>query len=241
MKETIYTKEIFIQELEISAENLREWEKHKLLKPFGFSDDKTALYSTDEAERVEQIKKFQELGYTVSEIQKIIRKIGLPKSRGNDSEKKELRQFLTVGNLAERVGVSPRTIKHWENKGIIEPDMRSEGGFRLYSEFYVEICRLVLDLQLFGYSLDAIKTLADEFRSFYAYQLNQDLLAPQPAQQKLNIWSESVSDILNQFMLFKKGIQRWEDLLKKKKKELRALGNQNQKRIDELAKDKGNE
>ena len=46
---------------------------------------------------------------------------------------KKNNSYLTVGNLADKIGVSPRTIKHWEDKGIIEPDMRSDGGFRLYS------------------------------------------------------------------------------------------------------------
>ncbi|MCK7489606.1 MAG: MerR family DNA-binding transcriptional regulator [Anaerotruncus sp.] len=49
---------------------------------------------------------------------------------GTDSGRRRRRRrtsFLTVGNLAERSGVSPRTIKHWEDKGIIEPDMRTRG------------------------------------------------------------------------------------------------------------------
>jgi len=63
----------------------------------------------------------------------------------------KLKKHLTIGGLAKRVGVSARNIKHWEDKGIIEPDMRSEGGFRLYSQVFVYLCDLIKDLQLFGY------------------------------------------------------------------------------------------
>ena len=57
-------------------------------------------------------------------------------------------QYITISSLAEQVGVSPRTIKHWEEKGIIESEMRSAGGFRLYSQIYVYMCKLVKDLQI---------------------------------------------------------------------------------------------
>jgi DNA-binding transcriptional MerR regulator len=40
-----------------------------------------------------------------------------------------------VGKVAEQLGVSPRTtIKYYEEIGLLEPEERSRGGFRLYGE-----------------------------------------------------------------------------------------------------------
>ena len=79
-----------------------------------------------------------------------------------------------MGALAEKVGVSPRTIKHWEDMGIIEPNMRSEGGFRYYSDAYIYLCNLIKDLQLFNYSLVDIKMISDLFRYYLAIQQQPD-------------------------------------------------------------------
>jgi len=105
----------------VSEETLELWLKQKWIKPAGFSDDLTPLFSEEAAARLENIVKLRELGYGADEIQKIIKKIGLPKSRTERAGDRDLDKHLTVGALAEQAGVSPRTIKHWEDKGIIEP------------------------------------------------------------------------------------------------------------------------
>ncbi len=61
--------------------------------------------------------------------------------------------------------------------------MRSEGGFRLYSKGYVHLCKLIQDLQLFGYTLEEIKAISDYFRDFLAFQerleaFDKDEVAP---------------------------------------------------------------
>lgn len=58
-----------------------------------------------------------------------------------------------IGEVARRVGLSIRTIRHWEEVGLVTPTARSAGGFRLYSEDDVARIRLLrfmkpLDLRL---------------------------------------------------------------------------------------------
>jgi DNA-binding transcriptional MerR regulator len=43
-------------------------------------------------------------------------------------------RLMQIGEAAERVGLSIRTIRHYEEAGLIVPSARSEGGFRLYTE-----------------------------------------------------------------------------------------------------------
>ena len=42
--------------------------------------------------------------------------------------------LLQIGQVAERTGLSLRTIRFYEENGLVVPTARSEGGFRLYSD-----------------------------------------------------------------------------------------------------------
>ena len=64
-----------------------------------------------------------------------------------------------VGEIAERLGVSPRTIKYYEELGLIRPETRSPGGFRLYGKEGVEQLERILRMKSMGYSLAAIREL----------------------------------------------------------------------------------
>jgi DNA-binding transcriptional MerR regulator len=136
------------------------------------------------------------------------------------------------------VGVSSRTIKHWEDKGIIESDMRSEGGFRLYSEVYIYLCKLIKDLQLFGYSLEEIKEISDLFRDFLTIDEGIEKQSVRHNEEKLNKMLEKIKELYQKIDLFKKGIERWEELLNKNKKEILSLKQRNKKRIKSKRKKK---
>ena len=41
--------------------------------------------------------------------------------------------YLQIGEVAERTGVTQRTLRFYEEKGLLKPPSRLEGGFRLYS------------------------------------------------------------------------------------------------------------
>ena len=69
------------------------------------------------------------------------------------------RESSRVGEVAERLGVSPRTIKYCEEIGLVEPEGRSQGGFRLYGEREVERLERILRMKGMGYSLAAIREL----------------------------------------------------------------------------------
>ena len=237
MKKSIYMRDEFLAKVGISKKELDAWEKLKLLAPTGYADDHTPCYPEEAVERVIHIRKLVDLGYDPEDINKIIKRVGLPKAAESETPASSKDQYLTVGNLAERVGLSPRTIKHWEDKGILVPDMRSEGGFRLYSESYVHLCKLITDLQRFGYSLEEIKTISDYFREFLAMQDDITAFSMPEVERKLNAMMSEIQSLFDKMNLLKQGIQRWEDLVKKKKGEIQKLKAQNQKR-GETGKDK---
>jgi DNA-binding transcriptional MerR regulator len=230
MNKDVMTMEDLARESGVPAVSLAEWAKVKLLKPAGFTDRKVPLFAAAGLDRVAHIKRLADLGYGTEEILKIIKKVGLPRDGHGRKSAAQKDSFLTVGNLAERSGVSPRTIKHWEDKGIIEPDMRTEGGFRLYSESYVFLCQLIRDLQLFGYSLEEVKAVSDDVRTLLAIEAEPDSFPQAEVEKRLTAMLEAIQALFAKMKLLEDGIERWQDLLKKKRKDILALQAKNRKR-----------
>jgi DNA-binding transcriptional MerR regulator len=238
MKKKMFFKDELLTEAGIDEEMLGKWQKVKLIKPDGVTSDNMPFYLRRNLERILHIKRLLDLGYQLEDIQKIIKKVGLPGTGSKEGKSAKTSEFLTVGGLAERVGVSSRAIKHWEEKGIIEPDMRSEGGFRLYSESYVYLCQLIKDLQLFGYSLEEIKDMSSLFRDFLAMENDLNSSDVEIDSHRLDEMRRKIHVLEEKINHFKAGIERWEDLLKKKKKEISALKSQNKKRLKPKGKKK---
>ena len=64
-----------------------------------------------------------------------------------------------IGEVARRVDLSIRTIRHWEEMGLITPTARSSGGFRLYSDEDVARIRLLRFMKPLDLSLDQMSEL----------------------------------------------------------------------------------
>lgn len=70
-----------------------------------------------------------------------------------DSETATGRQ-MHIGEVAARTGLSLRTIRHYDEIGLLPPSGRTDGGFRLYSDDDVERLLLVRTLKPLGFSLE---------------------------------------------------------------------------------------
>ena len=69
---------------------------------------------------------------------------------------------LQIGEVAERTGVTQRTLRFYEEKGLLRSPSRMEGGFRLYSENDVRRVEQIRKLQdLLNVSLADIKEMVD--------------------------------------------------------------------------------
>lgn len=66
---------------------------------------------------------------------------------------------LQIGEVADSVGLSIRTIRHYDELGLVVPSGRSPGGFRLYTDADVERLRLVKRLKPLQFSLEEIQEL----------------------------------------------------------------------------------
>jgi DNA-binding transcriptional MerR regulator len=61
--------------------------------------------------------------------------------------------FLRVGQLAERAGVSPDSIRHYERLGLLPAAGRTDGGYRMFPPTAVDRVRLIRSAVRVGFSL----------------------------------------------------------------------------------------
>ncbi|WP_216822905.1 MerR family transcriptional regulator [Aeromicrobium sp. A1-2] len=63
---------------------------------------------------------------------------------------------MQIGEVADQVGLSLRTIRFYEETGLVIPSGRSVGGFRLYSESDVSRLQLIKRMKPLGFSVEEI-------------------------------------------------------------------------------------
>jgi DNA-binding transcriptional MerR regulator len=96
---------------------------------------------------------------------------------------------LRIGDVAKLVGTTPRTIRYYEEIGLLSgaPE-RPSGGHRLYSGAEVERLREVMRLkELLGVSLHELKALlaAEEARAAVRAQLRREDVHPERRRELL--------------------------------------------------------
>ncbi len=64
--------------------------------------------------------------------------------------------FLKIGEVAEQLNITVRTIRYYEEEGLLEP-LRTSGGTRLYTEQHIIRLQAILHFAANGFSLDVIR------------------------------------------------------------------------------------
>ena len=67
------------------------------------------------------------------------------------------REYLSVGDLAKRVGVTVRTVQYYDQQGLLSPSAKGPQNQRLYSEEDAALLYNILVLKYLGQSLTSIK------------------------------------------------------------------------------------
>lgn len=67
--------------------------------------------------------------------------------------------FLRIGEVAERAELSLRTVRYYEEQGLLTPETRSAGGFRLYTEAQVERLLLIKQMKPLDFSVEQMREL----------------------------------------------------------------------------------
>jgi len=96
-----------------------------------------------------------------------------------------------IGEVADRTGVTQRTLRFYEEKGLLRPPERMDGGFRLYSEEDVQRIEYIRRLQQYlGFTLAEIKEMVE------AEDLRQQIIATFRPDRELPARLERVHRII---------------------------------------------
>lgn len=68
-------------------------------------------------------------------------------------------ELLKIGDFARLADTNLRTLRYYEELGLISPAMRSQGGFRYYRRTDINRVQMIRDLQELGLNLERIRTL----------------------------------------------------------------------------------
>jgi MerR family transcriptional regulator, copper efflux regulator len=95
---------------------------------------------------------------------------------------------LHIGVVAERTGLSLRTLRHYDDVGLLRPSARSEGGFRLYTGADVDRLLLIRRMKPLGFTLEEMADLLDAVAAL------GDDGADEPARRRLAEYLRSAEE-----------------------------------------------
>lgn len=102
--------------------------------------------------------------------------------------------YMTVGEIAKKMGITVRTLQHYDREGVLSPSSVSAGGRRLYTDKDIVKLHQILSLKHLGFSLDDIK---NRLISMDTPAEVADALAKQAAavREKIDRLSESLREL----------------------------------------------
>ncbi|MGV2952217.1 MerR family transcriptional regulator [Glutamicibacter sp. AGC46] len=68
---------------------------------------------------------------------------------------------MHIGDLAEATGLSQRTIRHYDEVGLLPATTRSEGGFRIYTDSDLQRMLVIRSMKSLGFTLEEMGDLLD--------------------------------------------------------------------------------
>ncbi|PFG36431.1 DNA-binding transcriptional MerR regulator [Flavimobilis soli] len=76
-------------------------------------------------------------------------------------ERQLVASTMHIGAVAERTGLSLRTLRHYDEVGLLRPTGRTDGGFRLYTDADVERLLLIRRMKPLGFTLEEMAELLE--------------------------------------------------------------------------------
>lgn len=71
------------------------------------------------------------------------------------------RELLQIGDVAARTELSIKTIRHYDDVGLVTPSARSAGGFRLYTAADVDRLLSIRRMKPLGFTLEEMGELLE--------------------------------------------------------------------------------
>lgn len=101
------------------------------------------------------------------------------------------RSSYQIGEVADRVQLSLRTVRYYEEVGLVEPSGRTPGGFRLYTDDDIARLQLIKRMKPLGFTLDETRDLLAVRDGLQSGQLDDDAAAE--ATARLSMYAAAAS------------------------------------------------
>ena len=127
------------------------------------------------------------------------------------SDEARSERFLQIGEAADRAALTQRTLRYYEEKGLLSPPTRMDGGFRLYSPDDMERIDRIRQLkELLGFSLAEIKEMleAEDVR----LQIKAEWRKDADADEKIDKWRKAREVTIQQLALIDQKMEKMESL-----------------------------
>jgi len=136
-----------------------------------------------------------------------------------ENKKKKEEKFIQIGELAKKTRVTPRTIKHYEDKGLLKPFKKTLGGFRLYQNDKVKLVERIRQLKKAGFSLREVKEM-EEINGIVEENIFEKVDDNELNKMIEFLQSQLVKteERLNETIKVKKGLKEVIEFLKKRKR-----------------------
>ncbi len=71
--------------------------------------------------------------------------------------------LISIGDLAKSLGLTTRTLRYWEESGIIEAAPRSDGSNRFYTQDIAKRVRFIIKLKELGLTIQELQDLSTAY------------------------------------------------------------------------------
>jgi MerR family transcriptional regulator, repressor of the yfmOP operon len=129
---------------------------------------------------------------------------------------------MQIGEVAERMGVTQRTLRYWESIGLLPPAHRLEGGFRLYTESDLRRLEQIVELKrLLRISLAEIKQIV-EAEDVLQQIRSEDKQDPDPGERRART-ERAIGIIGEQLLLVRSRVEAMQQLEARYQRRLERL------------------
>lgn len=102
---------------------------------------------------------------------------------------------LKIGQLAKMVGITVRTLHHYDDIGLLKPSCRSEAGHRLYATDDIRQLHTIVSLQSLKLSLEDIKNIVKDDANAFQHTLSRHLKCLESEIESKNILYERLKHL----------------------------------------------
>ena len=109
-----------------------------------------------------------------------------------------------IGELARLANVTPDTIRYYEKQQMIDHEVRTEGGFRLYTDHDLQRLRFIRYARQLGFTLDSI-------REFLSIRIDPEHHTCQESKSIVQARLDEVEARIQELQTMQRSLQRLND------------------------------